>query len=506
MSANPAFIKPELLEMMPTYKLVVDCYDGERKVKSVADYSIMAGASYNGGGYGHGLQLSPYLPDPSPVTDKDDARIRRYDNYRTRAVFFNVTKRTVKAMVGAIFSKYLTADLNELDYLETDVNGGGQSLTQQAKDATTICLLKGRGGLLADMPVNGIALTKADEKILNVRPIITNYDGEKIINWRVEKINGVLKNTLIVISESFVLEDDGFEQKLGEQLLILRLENNIATSEVMQKKDNGWQSVKKGIFKDYNGKPLNDIPFFPYGSVNNDLEPDDSPIADIAEINIAHFRDSADYQEALFIAGQPTLVLSGLTPEWIKDTLGGTVSIGSRMGVMLPEGGNAFMLQAQPNSALMESMIHKEKQMTALGAKLIEGSKQTKTATEAAQDSAEESNTLTNIAYNISDAYTKALKACARYMGYKEDGLVVALNTTFNFSKMTPEQRMQLMAEWQMGAITWGEMRAQLVESEVATIEDENEAEQIIKSEQGAITTQERILSNRFNRKNIENE
>ena len=131
--------------------------------------------------------------------------------------------------------------------------------------------------------------------------------------------------------------------------------------------------------------------------------------------------------------------------------------------------------------------------LQSLGAKLIENTAQTKTATEASNDQAEETSVLSSIANNVSDAYTKALKACAAYMGYKADDLVYTLNTNFGFSKMTVEQRKQLIAEWQSGAVTFGEMRAQLVESEVATIEDETEAANTIASEQGALFDSERV-------------
>src|SRR5699024_2467822 len=125
--------------------------------------------------------------------------------------------------------------------------------------------------------------------------------------------------------------------------------------------------------------------------------------------------------------------------------------------------------------------------MKALGAKLVETSKQAKTATEAAQDSADETSTLTTIANNISDAYTKAVRACGRYVGIATDGLFVTLNTQFNFAKMSPEQQAQMVANYQAGVITFAELRNALVESEVGTIESPEEAKSIIDSEQGAL-------------------
>lgn len=477
------YVKPDLLAMMPVYQLCSDCYEGERAIKRTTGYNYL-GAHGNGGGVSN-FAVSPYLPDPSPTTEKYEVRAKRYQDYLNRAVFYNVTRRTVSALVGQIFSKYPTYDLNELAYLETDVDGSGESLVQQAKDATIQCLLKGGGGLLADMPVNSGA-TKASMAKGGIRPTIIHYERESIINWRVSKVGAVHKLSLLVLSESYIAEDDGYEQKLGEQLLVLRLVDGLAESEILQKIDGNWLSQGVNRLTDHSGSQLTEIPFYFYGAVNNDAEIDGSPVYDLAELNVAHFRNSADLEESLFIAGQPTLVVSGLTEEWVKDTLSGGIAIGSRSGILLPQGGTAQMIQAQSDSALFEAMQHKEAQMKAIGAKLVETSKQNKTATEAAQDSADETSTLTTIANNLSDAYSKAVRACGRYVGIATDGLFVTLNTQFNFAKMSPEQQAQMVANWQGGAITFAEMRAAMVESEIATIEDSAEAAQTIASEQGA--------------------
>lgn len=480
--AKPDYIKPELLAVLDTYQLLDDCYAGERAVKGVSPQWIGSGAHNNGGGAVN-IAYSPYLPDPSPRNEDEETRKHRYAAYLKRAVFYNVTRRTTDGLVSAIFSKYPTHTLTNLEYLETDIDGAGQSLMQQAKDASMQCLLKGRGGLLADMPVNG-GVSRADMATGRIRPTITNYQPESIINWRTERVGAHIVLSLVVLSESYEVEDDGYEQKMGQQLLVLRLVDGKAESEVLRKGDDGWVSQGINPLTDNVGKPLDYIPFYFYGANNNDANIDDSPMYDIAELNIAHFRDSADYQEANFIAGQPTLVVTGLTQDWVDTVLSGGIAIGSRSGVMLPQGGNAQLLQAQANSSIFESMQHKEQQMQALGAKLIQTSNQNKTATEAAQDNAEETNTLTSIANNVSDAYTKAVKAAARYIGADDTDLVVTLNTQFNFAKLSPEQRKQLMSEWQGGAITWAEYRQALVENEVATIEDAEDAKATIEQEQ----------------------
>ena len=77
-----------------------------------------------------------------------------------------------------------------------------------------------------------------------------------------------------------------------------------------------------------------------------------------------------------------------------------------------------------------------------------------------------------------------AMNFLGRFVG--ADGVAtVSFNTNFASNKMDAQERSQLIAEWQAGAITWGEMRAKLVDDEIATIEDADEARGMIESEQG---------------------
>lgn len=490
---NYDYIRPELVAMLPVYRMCEDCFRGSEAVKRTHNYSL-SGSHGNGGGVGYGF--SPYLPDPSPASENDAVRAKRYEQYLQRAVFYNVTRRTVTAMVGAVFARYPTFDLTGIEYLENDVSGSGISLAQQAKDAMTEVMLKGRVGLLADMPVNQEGVSKADMMVKGIRPAIKIYKAESIINWRTCQIGAHACLSLVVLSESYIKEDDGFKPEYGEQLLILRLnDDGYAESEIVRKADNsGWVSQGVNPITDNNGKQLDYIPFFFAGGDNNDADVDDVPIYDIAHLNIAHYRNSADYEEAVFISGQPTLVVSGLTQEWVDGNLPNGLGIGARSGVLLPQGGSAQLLQAQPNSATMEAMLHKENLMKTLGAKLIEANRgQAVTATQAAADQASETSVLANIANNVSDCYSDALKACADFAGVARDNIVVTLNTNFSFNKLDAQARAQLVAEWQSGIITFGEARAQLVESEVATIEDPAEAKQVIDEEQGSFLSQDRL-------------
>ena len=118
----------------------------------------------------------------------------------------------------------------------------------------------------------------------------------------------------------------------------------------------------------------------------------------------------------------------------------------------------------------------KEQQMVSLGAKIIEPAEVTKTATQVSGEQAEDTSVLSTIANNTSDAYARVFTWCGLYAGTTQE-CKVTLNTRFNTNKMTAQERQQLIAEWQAGAISFPEMRANLYEDEIAKIEDVEQAQ-----------------------------
>jgi hypothetical protein len=116
--------------------------------------------------------------------------------------------------------------------------------------------------------------------------------------------------------------------------------------------------------------------------------------------------------------------------------------------------------------------VLKERQMVALGAKLVEQKQVQRTAFESKIEATAEGSTLSSVAKNVESAYSKALQWCAMLVGLGSSEIVFKLNTDFDISKMTPEERSQAIKEWQAGAITFSEMRTVLRRSGTATEDD----------------------------------
>jgi len=462
---NVDFHLPEIRAYMPMYQLINDCVAGSIAVK------------------GKGVK---YLPKPAPA-DLSKENGLRYDQYRERAVFYNVTRRTLGGLVGQMFDQEPIIKLPEaLKVLETDATGTGIGIVGLAKGLARSVVSKGRGGLFVDYPDAAEATTLQELEENGVRPTINYYKPEQIINWRVEARGAEEVTTLVVLKEPYVIKDDGFEQVKRTQWRVLKLTGLRGTDGQLTGKSayscEIWRDNRTAPWKTFNptdaaGNPLNDIPFKFVGAENNDPDIDEPPMFDLADLNVAHYRNSADYEETCYVVGQPTLVLAGLTAEWYKDVLGGRVDFGSRGGVPLPVGATAELLQVQENTMAFEGMGHKERQMVALGAKLVEQKQVQRTATEAGIDANNETSTLVSSAENVSAAMTWAIEVAGQYAG--TTGGEFTLNTEYELNTLSPGEQKEVIATWQAGAISWTEMRTRLRHGGLATQDDKTAKKEI---------------------------
>lgn len=446
------YVRAEIRDLQPRYDWVRDCVAGQERIKAEA---------------------TKYLPKPNEA-DKSEANEIRYKQYKERAVFYNVTGRTLQGMIGTVFQKDpAIAVPPTLELLKLDVDGGGVGLDQQSKKALSYTLQFGRAGLLVDYPTKDTPATLAQIQAGEVRPTLTLWRPWEIINWRVSMVGDQKLLTLVVIAETWTQSDDGFVTEQAQQFRVLRLVNGVYTVELWRQNETSkeWEPVQTSIPTDASGKPWKFIPFKFIGAENNDEQPDLPPLYDLAALNVAHYRNSADYEEACYLLGQPTPWASGLTKDWVDDVLKGTIALGSRAVIPLPQGAVAGLLQVTPNTMPKEAMEQKEKQMVALGAKLVEQRDVRQTATEATQNEASETSILATSANNVSSAYVDALKWACAFIGADDSKIVYKLNTEFEKRLATAQDRAELVLEWQANAITTTEMRNALTKVGVATLD-----------------------------------
>ena len=462
-SPNVGFIRGEVHLSMPKWEIVDDCVSGDQAVK---------------------LKESKYLPKPETNSDPDKNQTQ-YEKYLLRAVFFPVTGRTRDGLVGQVFSKPIDFDLpSSIDPLISDIDGSGNSIEQQSKRTLSTVLTKGRAGLLSDFPrvTDGEVVTKHDVDTGKYRPNVILYQPQQIINWRNVSIGGEQRLSLLILEESKIVEDDGYEFKMAPRWRDYRLTSEMQVTVTVWMKDpdnedNYIQDEDTSFVIGGDQKPLSKIPFTFVGSTNNDSTIDDAPLYPIATLNIAHYRNSADYEQSSFICGQPTPLFTGLTDDWVGNHMKGKVMMGSTNGINLPAGATGELLQPAPNSMAKEAMDHKEDQMKAIGAKLIEPNMVERTASEVEIEATSEASILSSIAKNVSEAYETALMHCSWFMTPLDlDEITVTLNSEFQVAGLNAQERQEVMSAWQGGLITKAEAREVYRKKGIATETDEEAA------------------------------
>jgi len=452
-TVNVGYVLPEVLDMVDEWRTVRDCVGGQSAVKE------------------RGVT---YLPMPN-AADQSTENVLRYDAYKNRGIFVNMTGRTLNGMVGTAFNKAPIATLPpELDIMHENVDGGATTMDQQARQVLSDALGVGRCGLLTDYPTADGFVSRAQVNNGEMRPVIQFYFAEDIINWRYETVNAIRKLSLVVLVESYEVEIDEFKRTTEMQWRVLRLVNGIYTVEVYRKTEMGIVSQGVPMVPLQSGaKPFDYIPFEFVGSRNNDGGIDEVPLSALADVNLGHYRNSCDFEEMVFILGQPTTVIAGLNKSWVEEVLKGEVKTGSSTALMLPVGASATYLQVNESQLALKAMEHKELMAAAIGAKLVNPNSVQRTAKEATMDDASEQSVLLSAVYNVNSAYRKSLESAALFAGAEiTDDLGYEINTDFEIMSLDAAALQARVKMWTDGAITFSEMRSILVRAGIATLDD----------------------------------
>jgi len=430
--ADVSFQRADYQAVLADWKLLADVVAGERAVKAAG---------------------TAYLPKPNPADDSDHNR-RRYEQYKLRAVFYGATGNTLAGLIGAAFRKAPETKIPDgLAFALSDIDGAGISIYQQAQKTLGQTLLKGRCGLLVDYPETSGITSVATQRLLNIRATTTRVNAENIINWRTEMVGGSAKLSLVVISESHEVVD-GFGSTDEQQFRVLRLIDGVYFVEIWRMNEAKTQWVLSSSIAPTraDGSNWDQIPFVFVGAENNDHEIDRAPLLPIALLNLAHYRNSADYEDSVYFCGQPQPWMSGLDVEWRNHLQKTGITIGSGVTLPIPKNGAFGIEQASPNTLAKEAMDQKERQMISLGARVIERSVAAKTATEVDSNDSVQHSILSLAASNVSAAYTKCLGWMAEFMGVP-GGILFEISREFASKSLDPQMITALVGAWQSGKL-----------------------------------------------------
>lgn len=354
-----------------------------------------------------------YLPKPNPYDNSKESRLR-YQEYLGRAVFIEVTKDTLDKYAGQAFSDDPVLNVDgKLDYLKQNATGTGNTIYQVAQKCFIDLLRYGRAGILVDYPqidVPEVSISTTEELFL--RPRMVYYDAFNIINWRV-KDNKLM---MVVLAEEAESQgDDEFTIKTVKQYRYLGLDDNGFFVEIWQEGQGGIHQVGDRHYPKLHGnKPLDSIPFVIIGADSNDFEQQSIPLESLAKVNLAHYRNSADYEDSVFRCGQIQGVISGVSVERMQHLEKKGIKLGSAATLMLEPNSTFEYAQANPNSMVYEAMQDKYALMKQLGAKLVETTTN-KTATQSSQEHSTQNSIASKCIANLNEAFNLALVYVYQY-------------------------------------------------------------------------------------------
>jgi hypothetical protein len=225
-------------------------------------------------------------------------------------------------------------------------------------------LVVGRTGVLVDRGISG------------ERPYWVRYAAEQIINWKTQQVNGdsVLSRVVLRESADLPVQGDPYAARTVEQLRVLELIEGVYTVTIFRRPEIGngngvspWVAAEEMI-PTRRGDPLTFIPFSFFGpsSIRPDVER--PPLLDLVDVNLSHYRSSADLEHGRHYCGLPTPWASG-----VKTDSG--IKLGpSTVWILNDPQARAGILEFQGTGlgAIEKALTEKERMMAVLGGRLLE--------------------------------------------------------------------------------------------------------------------------------------
>lgn len=428
-------------------------------------------------------QGETYLPRLKDQTDED------YSAYKLRATWFGATSRTIDALHGLMFRKAPVIEAPEgMANILADVTMSGRSAVGFTQDLGREILEVGRVGLLVDFPRVAERPSSLGAAVQSgLRPFATLYKAEQVINWRVQRIANRMLLTLAVLLETHEEWTDAFTVETVEQYRVLMLRGPNAeeaangdaaglryVQEVYRAGEKGLDLVETTTPM-IAGRPMAEIPFLIVGPEQVAADVSDPPMIDMADLNLSHYRTTADLEHGAHYTGLPMLFLAGVT---LND--GEKVYLGSQTAITSsdPQADGKFIeFTGQGLGALETLLARKEAQMAALGASMLAAQKKGVEAADTHEmRTAQETSALADIASQLSQAMTQALQWLRDWSGASGD-VAAQVSTDYVVTRMTAQDLTALLSAWQSGGISretlfWNLQQGELV-AEGKTVEDE---------------------------------
>lgn len=428
---------PDWVAMCPVWGKMRDTSAGLVRVAAARTYGVRASGADQWAG-------EVYLPRLAGQQAKD------YAAYRNRAWWYPAVGRTIQGYVGTLFRRDPAIEWGPLAQLEANWDGRGRNFSSWTRDLASEVLTAGRAAVVVDWDPERSA------------PFAQLYTAEQLVNW----------HSTFYVFALVRQEVKDYVLSTVEQRHIVRVDGEGWVGELWERQtDETWRLVQEPLTYQARGVEYNPVIVTGWSSMGDEVEY--PPLLELADLNLSHYRNSADHENGLHFCGMPQYWISGL-----RAIEGEVWNIGVPEVWMIGDpGGKAGVAEMSGASVgkLAEAMVEKERRMAAVGARMLEGQrKAVETAETARIRQAGERSALSVVAKTVSETITAVMKRMAAHMGQSED-VGFAISDDFDDTVMSTEDMVRLMQVWQSGGLSQESYLYNLKKGErlVGSVDDE---------------------------------
>jgi len=425
---------PSYALLIADWNLLDHTYAGERKIKEEGQLYLPA----TSGQVADGMQAN-------------QPGLLAYNAYKLRSRFPDIVKVAVDALTGVLHSKPPTIELpDSMEPMRENATLNGESLEVLLRRINEQQFITGRVGLLLDVP---------DGAAVGTTPYIAMYGAKEILNWDNGTRDGLIEQNLnlVTLDESEYERDANFEWVYKNKYRVAVL-GDPATNEAA-----GEGVYRVGVFREADanfnesalvtpslgGRTLDEIPFTFINSTDIVPAPNQPPLLGLAQLAIGIYRGEADYRQALFMQGQDTLVVSGVTdPDQNFRT-------GANAAIVLPTGGEASFIGVESSGLeeMRKALENDKSDAAQRGGQLLDAVSREKESGDALRIRVTaRTSTLNLIAQTGAFGLENSLKQVAKWMGANPDDVKVEANTDFVDDTLESKTLVEYMTAKSLGA------------------------------------------------------
>jgi len=399
-----------------------------------------------------------------------------YKAYINRAQFFNASGRTLDGLAGMLNRKPAIIEVPEgMEVYLENVDGKGHTLQQFIDMCCKDVLTTGWGSVLVDMPQISNFVSQADFEKNGLYAYMVYYKAEASTKWRWESKGRSQQLKYVILKEPTVVDAVGeFNTEVKDYYRVLQIDPG--TGNYRQTLyDDKLVLVEEVEPKSKNGN-FKELPFT-FLSTNS--EPEEPILSDLINVNLSHYRKSADYENGLHWTGVPTPFERGWTPETTYDENGKEIAptpmkLGGTQFLYFPSGTEQVGYLEFSGSGLAQianAMADDKDSMAVLGARIIANQKKGVESAETAKiHNSAENSVLASFANNMSQIFSRLLRIYLEWSTGSEiapETVKVEINTDYDVSTMSAAELTALVSLWQSGGIAKSDLFRNLKEGEI---------------------------------------